>query len=298
MKNSYLKVFDNLFYDVNKNDNVKMYIEQASAVFDLLITKFGEIENEMAAGTSRIDNFTDVVIILFIRKIMEQLDAINVLYSEGIFVPAQIILRSLVENIVEVEFILKEDTRKRAAAYFLERHYQELDREKDFKGEDLEVKKQALERVIKSKEVFKEIDTDRKEKLEKKRKRRKSGSVYIQWYEVCSNITSFRGLMKAVGYEKYYDDIYGSLSLETHGLNVTMEMMVNKDGILSKCIRNPVGGDSTFKLACAFSVGVLQKICKYLKDGKDEIDEFRIFFADFTKKRDIAMHNLSLITNC
>jgi len=51
--------------------------------------------------------------------IMEQLDSINVLYSVSLFEPAQIILRSLIENIVGLEFILKEDTKKRAAAYYL-----------------------------------------------------------------------------------------------------------------------------------------------------------------------------------
>ena len=128
MQNSYLKVFDNLFFDVEKNDKVKKIIEQASCVLDSVITRFGEIENEMTMGTSRIDDFVDTVIVLFIRKIMEQLDSINVLYSVSLFEPAQIILRSLIENIVGLEFILKDDTQKRAAAYYLEHHYQELDK--------------------------------------------------------------------------------------------------------------------------------------------------------------------------
>ena len=112
MQNSYLKVFDNLFFDVEKNDKVKKIIEQASCVLDSVITRFGEIENEMTMGTSRIDDFVDTVIVLFIRKIMEQLDSINVLYSVSLFEPAQIILRSLIENIVGLEFILKDDTQK------------------------------------------------------------------------------------------------------------------------------------------------------------------------------------------
>lgn len=59
---------------------------------------------------------------------MEQLDSINVLYSVCLFESAQIILRSLIENIVGLKFILKEDTKKRVAAYYLEHHYQELDK--------------------------------------------------------------------------------------------------------------------------------------------------------------------------
>lgn len=92
-----------------------------------IITKFGELENEMCYGTSRKDDFIDTVVCLFIRKIMEQIDAINLLFSIGSFTQTQIILRSLVENIVSLQFILKEDTQKRASAYWLEHHYQEIE---------------------------------------------------------------------------------------------------------------------------------------------------------------------------
>lgn len=116
MQDLYLKVFDNLFFDVERNDEVKEIIEQASCVLDLVITRFGEIENEMTMGTSRIDDFVDTVIVLFIRKIMDQLDSINVLYSSSLFDSAQIILRSLIENIVGLEFILKDDTQKKSSS--------------------------------------------------------------------------------------------------------------------------------------------------------------------------------------
>ena len=318
MQNSYLKVFDNLFFDVEKNDKVKKIIEQASCVLDSVITRFGEIENEMTMGTSRIDDFVDTVIVLFIRKIMEQLDSINVLYSVSLFEPAQIILRSLIENIVGLEFILKDDTQKRAAAYYLEHHYQELDKSEIYfnaeseygkliiaqKGKDefdndckkLEKKRQALERLIKSKTVFQETDIARKEKLDAKKKQsRKKKKVYIQWYEVCSNITNIYGLMKETGYEKYYDAIYGGLSFESHGLNATMGINVDEDGYSLKWIRNPESGGSTFELACNFSVGLLYKIYQYLGDGESEIAEFKVFFEDYVKKRDIASHNLDMI---
>lgn len=318
MKNSYLEIFDNLFFNVDKHNNIKNIIEQASYVLGLVITKFGEVENEMTAGTSRNDDFVDTVVILFIRKIMEQLDAINVLYSVGLFEPAQIMLRTLIENIVGLEFILKEDTDKRAAAYFLEHHYQELDKSETYFNaeseygkliisqigkdkfdkdcEKLERKKQAFERLIKSNPIFRETDIARKKTLDLKKKQNKyKKKVYIQWYEVCSKVTSFYGLMKEVGYETYYEGIYGGLSFESHGLNVAMGMSVDENGFSLKWIRNPEGGRDTFELACAFSIGVLQKIYKYLGDGKSEMAEFKDFYMEFVKKRDIVAHNLDMI---
>lgn len=278
MQNSYLKVFDNLFFDVEKNDKVKKIIEQASCVLDSVITRFGEVENEMTMGTSRIDDFVDTVIVLFIRKIMEQLDSINVLYSVSLFEPAQIILRSLIENIVGLEFILKDDTQKRAAAYYLEHHYQELDKSEIYfnaeseygkliiaqKGKDefdndckkLEKKRQALEKLIKSKTVFQETDIARKEKLDAKKKQsRKKKKVYIQRYEVCSNITNIYGLMKETGYEKYYDAIYGGLSFESHGLNATMGLNVDEVGYSLKWICNPEGGGVHLDSHAVFPLG-------------------------------------------
>lgn len=318
MQSSYLKIFDNLFFNVEEYEEIKKIIEQASYVLDSIIIKFGEVENEMTIGTSRNDDFVDTVIILFIRKIMEQLDAINVLYSVVLFEPAQIILRSLIENIVGLEFILKEHTEKRAAAYYLEHHYQELEKgeiyfnaesewgkqiiyqkgkeEFDKVNEKLKKKKQALERLIKSETVFKETDIARKKKLESKKKKNKK-KVYIQWYEVCSDISSIYGLMKEVGYEKYYDGIYGGLSFEAHGLNATMGMTSDGGGLSLKRIRNPENGRNTFELTCNFSIGALHKIYQYLGDGKSEIDEFRDYFVDFVDKRNIAGHNLDMIQN-
>lgn len=318
MQNSYLKVFNNLFFNVDEHNDIKNIIEHASCLLDSVITKFGQVENEMITGTSRKDDFVDIVIILFIRKIMEQLDAINVLYSVGLFDSAQIILRSLIENIVGVEFILKDDTEKRASAYYLEHHYQELDKGKIYFNkesenikliiaqigkaefnkmcEELEKKEKALERLIKSKTVFQETDKARKQKLDAKKKQSKSkGNVYIQWYEVCSDIRNIYGLMKEIGYEEYYDSIYGGLSFESHGLNATMGMSVDEKGFSLKWIRNPEGGSSTFRLTCVFSIGALQKIYQYLEDGESKKAEFKDFFVDFARKRDIACDNLDMI---
>ena len=317
MVDNYLRTFDGMFFNIEKCEPVKHAIDQVGAVLSSVITKYGEIENEISYGTSRQDNFVDTVICLFVRKIMEQLDAINVLYSVSLFAQAQIILRSLIENIISMEFILKEDTKKRAAAYSLEHHYQEIEigdeyfsknskyrklllangREEQFNNgyERYKKKKAAFERILKSQQVFQQVDKDRKAKLKQKKRNKGKQKVYIQWYEVCSNISNFYGLMKEVGYEQYYQSIYGGLSFETHALNSTMDMSVNENGISLKYIRNPVGGSSTFSLACTFSMEALKALYEYLNDGEEEKREFRAFFLDFQKKRDIATHNLDMI---
>ena len=72
-------------------------------------------------------------------------------------------------------------------------------------------------------------------------------------------------------------------------------MSVDEKGISLKYIRNPVGGSSTFSLACTFSVGALKILYGYLNDEEEEKREFRAFFLDYQKKRDITIHNLDMI---
>lgn len=315
MVDNYLNTFKSLFFVVKENEKVKLFIEQASSVLASIITKYGEIENEISYGSSRQDDFIDTVICLFVRKIIEQLDAINVLFSVGSFTQAQIILRSLIENIISLEFILKEDIEKRAAAYFLEHHYQEIELglecfdknseygkliianmgKEQFDNDNVkyEKKRDAFTRLVNSKEIFQKVDEDRSKKLNKKKKAKKK--VYIQWYEVCSSVSSFYGLMKETGYERYYRGIYGGLSYETHALNSTMDMSVDENGISVKRIRNPEGGGTTFSLACTFSISALKKLYEYLNDGEDEKRKFQDFYIDFIQKRDITSHNLDMI---
>lgn len=230
---NYLKIFENLFFDIEKNENIKSVIEQISSVLASIITKYGEIVNEISYGCSGQDDFIDTVVCLFVRKIMEHLDAINVLFSVGSVDPTQIILRTLIENIIGLEFILKENTEERAAAYYLEHHYQEMTLAAEYfdknstygkqiiasKGEaqfnndyaKYKKKRDALKRLVDSKEVFQKVNKARNKKLNQQKKGNKRK---IQWYEVCSNISNFRELMRETGYEKYYQSIYGGFLMK------------------------------------------------------------------------------------
>ena len=56
---SYLNVFNSLFFDIESHKDIKRTLEQASDVLDSLITKFGEIQNELTLGISGNDDFVD-----------------------------------------------------------------------------------------------------------------------------------------------------------------------------------------------------------------------------------------------
>lgn len=313
----YLNIFSNSFFDVDKPDNkpVKEIVQQVDVLLSSLIVKFGEVENELdykdvGKKSEEIDydkSLTNLVIMTLIRKIMEQLDAINILYSKCSFTQAQVILRSLIENVVGLEFILKDDTDLRASAYFMEHHYQEIQKANELFGDDstlksdisnadfeqgkkyLENKEKALNNLISKNTLFGQVDAMRKSVLATKKTKK------ITWYEIGGPKTFFQ-LMKEVNLGKYYSGIYGSLSLETHALNATTEITFDKGhNVLVNKIRSPRDGSSTFSLTCTFAVSALHKMYEYLEDGPEEKKEFLEYFNWFQERRNIVDSNLNMI---
>lgn len=127
-----MEIFNELFYDVEQDEELKEVLKDSCGLIGSVIVKYGEILNEIRYRESDDDGFVDTVIILFIRKIMEHLDAIIILVGKSSFTQAEIILRTLLKSVVSLRFILKKDTEKRAVAYYLYHHYEEIARMKCF----------------------------------------------------------------------------------------------------------------------------------------------------------------------
>lgn len=308
MNDDYMNIFPDMFFDINTNDDVKNVLAQASELFSTLIYKLGEVSNELnyIVEVSKDDSYLHLVITLFVRKLMEQIDAINILYSNGSVTEAELVLRSMLETIVTLKFILlkdetnRDETRFRAAAYFLGHHYQEMAiAEKQMQPSGImskmtttdqykwNRKKTAINNMVKRNSFFKQVD-DERNKLKKPEK--------SAWYEVVG-VHNFKEMMKAVGMDKYYEGLYGTLSLETHALNVTMAMKVKDDGFYPDRIRSPHNGENTFGLTCTFASIALQELYKYLGDEDKERLEFAKFYKEFIVKRDMVETNLRKIVH-
>lgn len=87
MLNDYMNIFPHVFFDIKQSPNTKSTITQVDNIFSSIIVRYGELLNEISYNESQQDDFVDSIICLFIRKIMEQLDAINILYSVGSCAP-------------------------------------------------------------------------------------------------------------------------------------------------------------------------------------------------------------------
>ncbi len=305
MTDDYLITFSDNFFDINTNDDIKNILSQSSKLFSELINKLGEISNELmyCVEASKEDGYLHLVITLFVRKLMEQIDAINILFSYGSVTQAELVLRSMLETVISLKFILlkddtdREETRFRAAAYFMWHHYQEMalaDKQaqsgnvmSDEDKQKWNKKKTAINNMIQRNPVFKKVD-DERNKLKKPEK--------SAWYEV-AGVHNIREMMTVVGMEEYYEGLYGTLSMETHSLNVAMAMKVKDDGFYPDRIRSPYNGANTFSLTCLFTIIALKVLYKYLGDGDDEKMEFKEFYIRFIAKQESTAKNLSMIAN-
>lgn len=307
MNNNYMENWPDLFFNIKENKEIYDIVEQASDLFAVLLTRFSKIESDILNRSIESDEFAnaDMIIGLFIRKIMEQVDAINILFSVCSFTQAEIILRSMLENVVSLEYILKEDILFRTASYFLSRQYQDLEigeecfnkelmnnkktmignRNVEFNRncEKFEKKKKSIEKMIQSNECYQKVDKTRNEIINKSKKKSRN----IKWYKICNpKLNSFKDLMGETRFKKYYKHIYGGFSNEVHGLNSATAINVSRDGIALEWIRTPKGGGNLFSFVCAFSIGIMQTLNKYLNYREHEKKEFQSFFMKFSEKRD------------
>lgn len=316
MNSDYLKIFNELFYDVQKDEEMNALVTNICDWLGSIIVKYGEVVNEFQYRDEEEKGvLTDMVIVLFLRKIMEHIDAIVILIEKCAFSQAQIILRTMLETVVSLKFILKEDTERRAAAYYLYHHYEEVDRislfkkkeqmikknmgEKAYKDvqEKLEAKKEAFKRLIDNNSLFKEIDNLRKRKLKKIKKDNPKNKPYIQWYYMCSDIKNFSGLMRAVGWQEYHRTIYGGMSMEIHGYNAAVEVLPDTDGLHMKCLRNALNGYDTVELTGTFSINALNDVYAYLQDGKEEKEEFREYYKEYMEKKKYIQMRFEQLVN-
>ncbi|MEK6570359.1 MAG: DUF5677 domain-containing protein, partial [Bacteroidota bacterium] len=99
------------------------------------------IERTANCGTHLLKWFAEVdslerhriVFMMLLRQFLELLDAISILVRQSSIDPCKLILRSMFEVFLSMEYMLQEDTRKRASAFIVAYIYSVL---KDYRKAD------------------------------------------------------------------------------------------------------------------------------------------------------------------
>jgi len=165
--------------------------------------------------------------IMLIRHVLEILDSISVLYRQGCINSSEPLLRSLFEAILGINYILKEDTKRRALAYQISNQIQRLSTYRKIEKSILQNSKfhshktrleklkggilsnsQQIQRKIKNKEVVKIINEWYRVRNFQKRN--------PNWFSLFEGPQSIQALAGELGYRDWYDSLYRKWSTGVH----------------------------------------------------------------------------------
>ena len=90
--------------------------------------------------------------------------------------------------------------------------------------------------------------------------------------------------MQNLGWEKFYESLYGGMSMEVHAYNATIEMIPDADGLHLKALRNPLDGFNIVSMTGTFAISALEDVYVYLEDGEEEKVEFAEYYGEYQQK--------------
>jgi hypothetical protein len=262
---------DNPHKEIYGCDEAQVFVkEELSAPIDFLqnLANYGSnLIPRCYVSSER--TLTDTVLIgSLLKHVVCMLDGIIVLLRQGAVLPSELQLRSLFEAHVCIQWILKDDSEKRAKQYFVWHWRRQLDwtravmegtKENNriktafksemgiayiagLKGRENEVKAQEkkLLEMLNSQEFKAVNDEFERLRTENKGKRSKHDR---NWYSLFSGPHNFRELCERLAIEGEYDIFYSSSSEVTHA-TTQMEMITHHGKeITFEPIRNLEGFD-------------------------------------------------------
>lgn len=180
---------------------------------------------------------------LFFRNILELSDSISILIKESSIDPSKIILRSLIENILQLIYMLEEKERQRALSYMVAKvnkdikYYNKfIKSEKSSSQFKIQIEKDELNlnfdkfidhpEIIKTKEAKKsllekpEFSEVQKEYLRTSQKRKNPN-----WYSLYNGPDNLEQLAQKLKKNIRYEFFYRKYSENVHGLNLTKGMV-------------------------------------------------------------------------
>lgn len=232
--------------------------------------------------------FEDLVILAILFKhILTLIDSIQVLLTNGAVLISQLISRTLFESSIYIEWILKEDTERRAKQYYVGNYleYRRFDRkflteyanDKNIKtqieraSEKLGVDPNSI--TIEAKKEIESIDKSlskpllRDIKVEFDGLKKTKGSV--KWYEL-DNIPNLFELAKKLDLSFDYYLYYNLYSQITHGMVVREHIQINEDSVYLEPIRSIASIKSAFIMVVSTTLRVYQTLLKHYRSSELE----------------------------
>lgn len=197
-------------------------------------------------GNKRRGGDEDIVVLLFLRNILDLGDAISVQLKNSAVEPCKPLLRTVIETVFGLEYLLEKNVRKRALSFIVWnthkrlKFYERLDTStqigKAFKQElekDFIYKNGGVEKHFENQEVtrLKENDEDllkepKYSKIEEEYQNTLKKIKNPNWYSLYNGPRNIEQLAKHLNHHASYEVAYRGLSDSVHGTNIFFNNLV------------------------------------------------------------------------
>ncbi|WP_318582916.1 DUF5677 domain-containing protein [Bacillus paranthracis] len=209
------------------------------------------------------------IILSLYRKLLEQVDGNYILADHKLEGPARVLIRSALETVLALKYILQEKRRiqDRAFSYYIGFLKTDLQIAKDsleLDFNDIPINKKELELSIKRSESI--LSQRQFNKVINEWERANEKSKYEpKWYSLFNGPTSIKRLVDVVADDQIFL-LYGLLSKEAHGyqaLSAVIHKDLTKDKFVLKPIRNEIS-DAIIKYTRTLLTGITMKMIELI----------------------------------
>ncbi|GEM_PF-7014166 len=257
-------------------------------------------------NTEERKKYSDSVILLLFRELLETLDGIKSLFVGSSINVSDMLIRNMFELTISLDYIFsdKKLIEKRALSYQVEAIHNKVDMYKKFNlknssnkafknviGDDIlntlntfnfDDAIKSLQNQLNNNIEYCNVNNDRKSKVKKLKNKK------IKWYEIYSDCSNLRSLSKLVNMEKYYLILYDVWSKKTHGSNAMSGIIVvDRVPVISnpKVPKTPSDVATKLSLLLTFMSNSYKYLCTYFLE-KEDYKNMYIWHTKMRKKEE------------
>ncbi len=290
-------LFDPLYYKV-----------QLRPIIEVAVPMIEEVRNYGLAALARCScrpegGEENLAPLLSFHHLIEMLDGVQIQLRECSITPAKLLVRSMLEALINIEYVLQKDTVRRGRAFLLMHLLSRLnvgirtrpDTPEGIKfrkdlGEyggilnglpDYDAQIQNLREAIQNRPQLKEV-YEEYERLREKTRR-------VFWYQFFGGPNSIRELAREVGYEAQYVVLYSEMSATGHVQDVIKRLLVLSEGDWAgiRPLRDPTEIKQVILLSVTLAVKAVRVVLTHYR--RDEIDAGKIsdwYLTEVKPRRD------------
>lgn len=217
-------------------------------------------------------NSHELTIIMLARHVLESLDAVAVLFRQGSVNSSESILRSMFEATIGIEYILRDDTRRRALAYQVTLQRQRLvtyrKLEHNFLNEEnsKELRRRKLRKKLleRSKKIRDKLESPGTVEINSEWKRvKKAINRNPNWFTLFGGPRTIEQLAGQLGYGEWYDVLYRNWSTGVHATGTFNNIVPHGKGVIIVGLRSPRNLQTYSSIAISMTISVYRLIIKY-----------------------------------